>query len=66
MCSVSMGKATILWLLAVMEEVTVQRSANRSGCFLVISEYGRGGRCSSIVIPEGRERKGWYGWVIEL
>ena len=73
MRSVSLGKASILWLLAVMEEVLNtevakeffkknragskvffgQRNANRSGHFLVISEYGGGGWHNSIVIPAG-------------
>jgi hypothetical protein len=35
----------------------VQRSANRFGHYLVVKEYGSGGRHDSIVIPEGREGK---------
>lgn len=34
--------------------------------FLVISEYGGEGRHDSIVIPEGRDKKGWLGWMSEL
>lgn len=86
MHSMSLGKAFVLWLLAIVVEVLnaetrkeflkssrvgskafiVQRHANRNGRYLVIGEYGGGGRRSSIIIPEGREGKGWYEWVIEL
>lgn len=48
-----------------MKVFFVQRNANRSGRFLVISEYG-GGQHGSIVILEGPERKGWFGWMFEL
>lgn len=85
MCSVPLGKAFVLWLVAIVEELyaeatkeilnssregskafIVQRRANKNGCYLVIGEYGSGGRRNSIVMREGREGKGWYNWVIEL
>lgn len=36
----------------------VQGCFNNNGCFIVLEEYGRGGRCGSIVIPEERG-EGW-------
>lgn len=42
------------------------RDVRREAAFLVISKYGGGGRRGSIVVPEGLERKGWSGRVIEL
>lgn len=42
------------------------RGSNSHDRFLTLVEYGGGGLCSFIVIPEGREGKGWKSCALEL
>jgi hypothetical protein len=43
----------------------VQRRGNKHGRFIELSEHGRGGRRSFVVIPEGSDGKGWLDcWVL--
>lgn len=37
----------------------VLRCSNSNGSFVVLEEYGEGGRRGSIIIPEEEGRKGW-------
>lgn len=43
-----------------------QRGSNRHNRFLTWVEYDDGGRRSFIIIPEGREGKGWKSCALEL
>ncbi|GLT71106.1 hypothetical protein SLA2020_431470 [Shorea laevis] len=43
-----------------------QRGANRAGCFLELAEYAVGGRRGLIIVPEGRDKRGWKRFAGEL
>lgn len=43
-----------------------QRKSNGYGRYLELSEYGRGGRRSFIVFPEGNEGRGWAECATQL
>jgi hypothetical protein len=43
-----------------------QHCFNRHGSFLVIEEYDRREWRGSILVPEGRQGKGWDGFISEL
>lgn len=36
-----------------------QKCSNNRGCYLVVLEYREGGRRSFVLIPEGKEGRGW-------
>ena len=44
----------------------LQKRMNKYGKFMKITEYGRGGRCNFVVIPEGREGQGWKHCIVQL
>jgi len=44
----------------------LQRRGNVHGRFLELSEYGYGGRRTSVIIPEGREGCGWANCLAQL
>jgi hypothetical protein len=44
----------------------MQKRQNHYGQFLEITEYGKGGRRSYILIPEGRESYGWGRCILQL
>jgi hypothetical protein len=44
----------------------LQKRMNKYGKFMEITEYGRGGRHSFLVIPEGREGQGWKHCIVQL
>jgi hypothetical protein len=44
----------------------LQKRMNKYGKFMEITEYGRGGRRSFVVIPEGREGQGWKHCIVQL
>ena len=44
----------------------LQKRMNRYGKFMEITEYGRGGRCSFVVIPEGCEGQGWKHCILQM
>jgi hypothetical protein len=44
----------------------LQKRLNKYGKFMEITEYGRGGRRSFVVIPEGREGQGWKHCIVQL
>ena len=44
----------------------LQKRMNKYGKFVEITEYGRGGRRSFVVIPEGREGQGWKHCIVYL
>jgi hypothetical protein len=46
--------------------VFLQKRMNKYGKFMEITEYGRGGRRSFLVIPEGREGQGWKHYIVQL
>jgi hypothetical protein len=43
-----------------------QRGVNRAGCFLELAEYAVGGRKGLIIVPEGRDKRGWKMFAEEL
>jgi hypothetical protein len=43
-----------------------QRGVNRAGCFLELAEYAMGGRKGLIIVPEGRDKRGWKRFAEEL
>lgn len=43
-----------------------QRHAYSHGMFMEVSEYGAGGLCSVIIIPEGREGSWWSSCVVHM
>jgi hypothetical protein len=51
-----------------MEEsvVFIQKRQNGNRRFMEISEFGRGGKCSQVVIPEGWDRCGWNQCIHQL
>jgi hypothetical protein len=44
----------------------LQKRMNKYGRFMEITEYGRGGRRSFVVIPEGREGQGWRHCILQM
>jgi hypothetical protein len=44
----------------------VLRRKNKHGLFIELSEYGRGGRRSYVVIPKGSDGKGWMDVWVQL
>jgi hypothetical protein len=44
----------------------LQKRMNKYGRFMEITEYGRGGRRSFVVIPEGREGQGWRNCILQM
>jgi hypothetical protein len=44
----------------------LQKRKNKYGKFMELTEYGRGGRRSFVVIPEGREGQGWKHCIVQL
>lgn len=44
----------------------LQRRGNVHGRFLELSEYGYGGRRTSVILPEGREGNGWANCLAQL
>jgi hypothetical protein len=44
----------------------LQKRMNKYGRFMEITEYGRGGRRSFVVIPEGREGQGWRQCILQM
>jgi hypothetical protein len=46
--------------------IILQKRQNHYGQFLEITEYGKGGRHSYIIIPEGRESCGWGSCISQL
>ena len=43
-----------------------QKRMNKHAKFMEIIEYGRGGRRSFVVIPEGREVQGWRHCILQM
>jgi hypothetical protein len=43
-----------------------QRGVNRAGCFLELAVYAVGGRKGLIIVPEGRDKRGWKRFADEL
>ncbi|GLT73202.1 hypothetical protein SLA2020_450750 [Shorea laevis] len=43
-----------------------QRGVNRAGGFLELAEYAVGGRRGLIIVPEGRDKRGWKRFAEEL
>jgi hypothetical protein len=43
-----------------------QRGVNRAGGFLELAEYAVGGRKGLIIVPEGRDKRGWKRFAEEL
>ena len=46
--------------------ILAQHCFNRRGYFLVIEEYDGRERCGSILVPKGRQGKGWDRFISEL
>ena len=44
----------------------LQKRMNKYGRFMEITEYGRRGRRSFVVIPEGREGQGWRQCILQM
>jgi hypothetical protein len=44
----------------------IQKRKNGNGRFMEISEYGRGGKRSQVVIPEGWDSSGWNKCIHQL
>jgi hypothetical protein len=43
-----------------------QRGVNHAGCFLELAEYSVGGPKGLIIVPEGRDKRGWKRFAEEL
>lgn len=46
--------------------IFIQKRQNGYGRFVEITEFGRGGKRSQVVLPEGRESCGWRHCIIQL
>jgi hypothetical protein len=44
----------------------VQWCSNNRGRFVELSNYGDGGHCTSVIIPEGRDGRGWASCLTQL
>ena len=44
----------------------IRRFINKNGCYLELTDYGRGGCKGRLAIPEGQKQSGWRGFNKEL